>query len=773
MSNNTPKPIIERLINWLVSTKLVKWLDAFAEWIRKFIKVAHLARFSFWISVLGSASLFATNQSTDILRVIAEDTEHPIKSWLLFMLSGLVLSLMSWYWARALMYRFAPEALYVPRGAAEGVAARWLPRVCGMIPFIGIGFALRRAAQGLDADELSGVWLMHLFWLNLFEGLVVTVALFFRRKVAKMLKPLVSFWPEQVKRAGTNKLTDLPRLTWRVLLFTVTLSIILFVVFTTSKGQIEFASWLGTAPLLLLTVAAWIAFGSLFVIYFGKLVRLPILTPLLLLALLFSYFDWNDNHEIRSHNAPIQTAPQDFDAAFAAWWATRADKDDYKDRPYPVFIITAEGGGITTAYFTAMVLTAIQDRAPAFAQHVFAVSGVSGGSIGSAVYAGLARRCTNNLSSAQLSKQASVTTLAGQLQDSADAVLRDDYLSPLISAFLYPDLVQRFLPFPINRWDRARALDERLETSWAKNATCDRKTLPGTNEFAQPFYEFFGDFPKNSTPALFFNTTNVETGERMFVTNLGTRNARFDTLPALYDVDRYLNPPFSSAAFLSSRFPLVTPAGFLYDYDNRLKLRYVDGGYYENSGTATGYNILMSLKVDGAYLYEQLTTRRLQGQPGVPPIIPIIIRIGFPVPAQRSPSEELNKNDAAQREKYKGSGLNEIMSPVKTFLNTRHARGNDAVHQMQAAIANLQPKPATGQDFCPNGSLGCMYNFEINGNKVKLPLGWLLSKKSRCEIQKLVGSVSSSCASEPIESQMNDANWHQLLSVIGLLGKKT
>ncbi|HXT62716.1 MAG TPA: hypothetical protein VN696_06735, partial [Pyrinomonadaceae bacterium] len=422
MSDNTPKPIIERLINWLLGTKLVKFLDGFAEWIRKFIKTAHLARFSFWISLLGAASLLATNQSTDILRVIAEDTEHPIKSWLLFLLSGLVLSLMSWYWARALMYRFAPEALYAPPRAPEGVAARWLPRVCGMIPFIGIGLALRRAAQGLGADELSRVWLMHLFWLNLFEGMIVAVTLVFRRKVAKVLRSHVSFWPEKVKRDGADKLTDLPKLTWRVLLFTVALSVVLFVVFTTSKGEIEFASWLGTASLVLLTVAAWTAFGSFFVIYFGKLVRLPILTPLLLLALLFSYFDWNDNHEIRSLNPPIQTVPQDFDAAFAAWWAARADKADYTDRPYPVFIITAEGGGITTAYFTAMVLTAIQDRAPAFAQHVFAISGVSGGSIGSAVYAGLAKRCTNNLFSAQLPKPANVTTLAGPLQNSADAV---------------------------------------------------------------------------------------------------------------------------------------------------------------------------------------------------------------------------------------------------------------------------------------------------------------------------------------------------------------
>ena len=65
-----------------------------------------------------------------------------------------------------------------------------------------------------------------------------------------------------------------------------------------------------------------------------------------------------------------------------------------------------------------------------------------------------------------------------------------------------------------------------------------------------------------------------------------------------------------------------------------------------------------------------------------------------------------------------------------------------------------------------------MYNFEINGNKVVLPLGWLLSKKSRCEIQKLVGSVSTSCGSEPIESQMNEANWQQLQSVVGLLVKR-
>src|ERR1700704_4576303 len=75
---------LESLINWLVNTRIIKWLDSGAEWIRKFLRVAHLVRFSFWISVLGSAALFATSQSMEILRVIAEDSEHRPRALLLF-----------------------------------------------------------------------------------------------------------------------------------------------------------------------------------------------------------------------------------------------------------------------------------------------------------------------------------------------------------------------------------------------------------------------------------------------------------------------------------------------------------------------------------------------------------------------------------------------------------------------------------------------------------------------------------------------------------------
>jgi hypothetical protein len=757
------------------------------DWVAKFLKVAHIVRFSFWISVVGSIALLATDQSVEILRVIAEDSRHRL---LLFSVSVLILSLMSWYWARALIYRFAPADLELPKFDPDGVAARWLPRICGLIPFVGIGVALWRATS--ESTGLARHWLIWLFVINAVEAVVVGVFLYFRRRIAEELRSRrlhnKQFWPEKVGTSDKAHLSDLPKITKIILRITLGFSVAFFVLFSTSFGEMKAAGWFAPASLVVLSAASWIAITSYVAIYFSKVIKLPILTPLLLIALLFSYFDLNDNHRIRAYDQPIKTAPKKFDDAFKKWWESRADKDAYKGRPYPVFIITAEGGGITTAYLTATVLTAIQDRAPAFAQHVFAISGVSGGSIGTAVYAGLAKRCTNNWKMDQLPSHGSRVDVTGigPLQTSADIMLTDDYLSPLLASLLYPEMTQKLLPFPIYPWDRARALEDRLETSWDDYANCGPTQPVAASAMSEPFYDFFQDFPANSTPAIFFNTTNVETGERMFVTNLQVADeARFDTLPALYDVNQLFNIRFSTAACLSGRFPVITPAGFLYDdrpEGQRKKFRYVDGGYYENSGTATGYSILMSLRWNKEYLYDQLNNRPNEVAPSVPeekkkeyqqetasvPIIPIVIRIGFPVPPSRNPKYQTEQTTAEERAKYKGTGLSEI-SPVKAILNTRGARGNDAVEQMETAIRSLHGPKGANIEFCPDRSRGCMFRFLLDEHNVKLPLGWMLSNLSRCQIQNQVGSLSGGCNKLVSPANANATNQRQLQEIIGLL----
>jgi hypothetical protein len=57
--------------------------------------------------------------------------------------------------------------------------------------------------------------------------------------------------------------------------------------------------------------------------------------------------------------------------------------------PQLLIIVAAEGGGIRAAYWTAGILTRLVDCPPALADSLFAISAVSGGSLGAAVYVSL------------------------------------------------------------------------------------------------------------------------------------------------------------------------------------------------------------------------------------------------------------------------------------------------------------------------------------------------------------------------------------------------
>jgi hypothetical protein len=780
--------------------KIIEILDAIASWVREFFSVSNLARFSFWISVIGSFALFATSESMEVLRVIVEDRKHQVRGPVLFATAALFFGLMSWYWARVLIYLIEPQLLKDPAWENPGknwlarlwqhirhafsnprrLAALWIPRLCGIIPFAGIAYSLYHAAnpQGhVDQDSDTHQRLMLLFYVTIASGFLFLAALFFRRPLADYFRSKFPvFWPNKIKTTGPVGVADLPLITKGVLILTLLFSLLLFITFYTTTGQVRTAGWVGPAPLLLFTAGVWIALGSAVVVYFGRLVRLPILTPLLILALLFSYFDLNDNHKIRDYNdnrlargeQPVRRVPADFNQQFNSWLQGRKDRDEFKGRPYPVFIVTAEGGGITTAYYTALVLSAIQDRNPAFAQHVFAISGVSGGSVGTAVYAGLNAKC-QPAQVATLPTEAPWKDNAGPWQTSADKILMDDYLSPVLAAALYPDLVQRFLPFPMDSWDRARALEERLELSWIKQASCAGENPTGSSELSQPYYDFWKDFPNGAVPAVYFNTTSVERGERMLVTNLSSGSddklfANFETLAQMND---RVDPPFSTATFLSARFPVISPAGYIMADGH--KFRYVDGGYYENSGTDTANDILLALNLN----HKQYD----------PPIMPIIIRIGFPLPAPRMARQEeqaTTVQPSEERTKYKGEGLGEILSPVKTLLNTRGARGADSVRQIQNTIDELNllrsaekngATTTTSAGSANGAQSAAIIAFEIAEEKVALPLGWLLSDRSRCDMQQQMSSIVIGEDCKPGNETVAKINREKIQQIVGMLLK--
>jgi hypothetical protein len=233
-----------------------------------------------------------------------------------------------------------------------------------------------------------------------------------------------------------------------------------------------FVAWPVVLPQTLGTVA-------IFLIFVGALLfclelsaqcydryGVPLISIFLIFWVVFGLLNINDSHIVtpQEQHATVATVPD----AFKAWYRERADKDDYekRQRPYPVFVVMAEGGGLYAAYHTATYLSRLQDRCPNFAQHLFAISGVSGGSLGGTVFATLAERFAQNGPSQQGCSAGSA--VSDEFERRAHAFLSSDFMAPVVASWLFPEFLQSFLPFPIERFDRAKGFEASIEHAWTR-----------------------------------------------------------------------------------------------------------------------------------------------------------------------------------------------------------------------------------------------------------------------------------------------------------------
>src|SRR6185369_590226 len=357
--------------------------------------------------------------------------------------------------------------------------------------------------------------------------------------------------------------------------------------------------------------------------------------------------------------------------------------------------------GLRTAYFTSLVLSAAQDRNPQFAHHVFAISGVSGGSVGATVFSSLIDKYVHTKDGAPCSF---VNDLPDKktMQDMTNEILGQDLLSPVLAGALYPDLIQRFLFWPVERFDRARGLEDGLGEAWS-HAT---KTFEFSNK--NSFYRLADNFSRKSTPALFLNTTQVETGQRMVVSSLdlwGADGKENEDLSGLLGINhiRNVEPPnlsLSTAAFLSARFPFITPPGSI--GQDGVKSRYVDGGYFENSGTGTLIDIVSALSIDHF--------KAVQSQSPAQRVKLIVINIGT------DPTDM----------KFRLRGIGDLTGPIVALLNTRTARGNAATNQLETVISKLNLiRFESNNNAVDPKSLAEVVHFQAYTTNTRLPTGWL------------------------------------------------
>lgn len=603
-----------------------------------------------------------------------------------------------------------------------------------------------------------------------------------------------------------------------LILLGIALFLFFVVVVRSDIQQVQIPQFIGPVSIVLLwgTAAAVLFFP---LAYLAHMTRIPFLTILFLAAVVFAGFNLNDNHELSVVDAAHAVPPPpngrldwrlDFD--LKNWIASRADWDQYDH--YPVFLVATEGGGIRAAYFTATVLAALQDRCPAFAQHTLAISGVSGGSLGASVFAALAADHAKNGSNPGCDLDGG--TKSGRIVTRAREILSADLLSPLLSAALFPDAVQRVLPVAIPSFDRARALEHAVEESWRDStppdcANCDADRL------AENAMDLYGRPPAfNAVPNLFLNTTEAGTGtvvpyETVAVRRLSTRfrnqaeidDGHLDCAPPVagapaasstdndteeqsYCVRKPVSTietrslqsdmqegqdriKLSTAAIVSARFPYLTPAGNI----SATGHHYVDGGYFENSGTWLIAGLLQNLIGQQFRLQSELrekkgpraknwvpqtTEEKLEDVASKARFILIVIQSE---PCTRGLRGEPCKEDAT----ITTDSWNEALAPLRALLSTRGSRAEysyNGLGSLTALIQQLrsrwQSNPAgtagtartgSGDDATMLSDVTCDYPVcgvtlrFLNKSGSEIPLTWVLSEAARRHMDDAVDGMEA------------------------------
>lgn len=640
------------------------------------------------------AALIFSDQGQDSIRAVVEfDPRCP--HWgavLWFILWVTVLALQAWYWSRQLLRVNFPQCAPAAQAADESprraksteeLAAeysgtqRWVPRVLGISAFlIAIGALIRTAYL-----DYSGGWDYTMTVIAITIALLVVAMILF---VVFVILRRKQVGPS----ARVTSQSALAPATRYILRFTLLLAL-LFVIWT-ALCPLTAGVIFPSPSMLMVSAALWIGIGS-WLVYWADLYRVPIFVTLLLLAIAFSFI--NDNHDVRKlsvdDGGSNGAARKDIATTFEQWLKNLGAKYP-AEANHPVYIVATEGGGIRAAYWTASVLTALQDQAPQFADHTFAISGVSGGSVGATVFAALVAD-GNRASAVSDCDTLNTSDKQKTLRFAAQQILSYDFLAPTLASLLHADLVQRFLPIGFIP-DRAKA----LETGWQRGWRTHVRTASGADDdfFSGSFMKMYAGRPDALIPSLFLNGTIVERGNRIIASNCIIGN----DIPVSSDIINELGSDMrlSTAAHNSARFTYVSPAGSI--RNPGLIEHVVDGGYFENSGGQTAADLLRKLRQLHPEVSFNLVLIRYQE----------VKEDGSPVPPP-----------SATR------FMNEVLSPLRALLKTRGARGT-----LSYAEAQRMVPPANQFEF--------LLTQQEHG--IVLPLGWLLARRTCNAIDEQIGT---------------------------------
>jgi hypothetical protein len=594
-------------------------------------------RVSVFVVTAGALFLLLVDQGKEITVRLGDDNLRQ----LYFLAAVNFWAWQSWFWSRIILNDRAQE-----RGTwIFNFLIDWLPRILGALAFY---FAL----ASMFENRVFG-WG---FW-TLLGSAVFSVAYWIFRRYFR--GTLFTIDLAQLKPSSFTKFTR----------YWIKFSVVVIAVFTiwALSAPLIMGFAIGSGAIVFIALASFAVTGNA-AVYLTRKQGFPLFISLLVLLAVWSLTPATDNHLVRSlegqagENKPVESVP--LGEALKNWSAKKQDSD-------PLIVVATSGGGSRAAYWTATVLGALQDANPKFSDRLFAISSVSGGSLGAIIF-------TNLLASKITCDEWQFLNDLGH-QTCFEAVgakaLSEDFLAPEITALLYGDLMHQIF-FPYYRIsDRARA----LEMGWERRF----KEVVGNNLMAEGFRDLWAKSDR-LLPSLLLNGTHQETGRRMITSNLDISADYFPdafgfyeklngTKAALKSQKYYLRfapgkISAATAAHNSSRFPYVSPAGTLGTGGHVL-----DGGYFENSGAQTLDELLNGIRAE-----LKIIAQSREETPPLPERKILVIQItSAPVHDDilrfNEPAGGGNKNRI----------INELAAPLRGLLASRGAHTSSAAKTLR------------------------------------------------------------------------------------------
>lgn len=295
-------------------------------------------------------------------------------------------------------------------------------------------------------------------------------------------------------------------------------------------------------------------------------------------AILGAHESWQAS---RTASLPTKQATKpSFENVAKDWIADRTK--DTAGKKAPLVMISAQGGGMYAAIASSLFLARLQDREPRFIKSLMAVSAVSGGSLGAALFDALSR---DGGCGGAAAKQRST-----RIEDGIADVLQGSHLAPIIGN-IPADLLRKLPPFIFfASRDRAEAFKDSLVRS------CPALGIPYDGHWNVA----------SRRPALVLNTTWMSNGHRVAFAPFLLKPTGDGTLWSFHDVYADAPPmrhgaPFAptmaDAAVASARFPGALPPLSL--TSGKYRHNYGDGGYADASGVTTALEMYGAAKEAG------------------------------------------------------------------------------------------------------------------------------------------------------------------------------